>query len=130
MVVLDSSGYCRTGRAENARKPISRISRLTTVARTGRRMKRSVKRMASGPGSVGRNLVGCLQRLGLDDGDDRSRPELQLARGSDDIARTDAGEDRHLIVETRTGLDEHPGRFHHRLALVIGSVLLDREDRI
>src|SRR5205809_3675334 len=44
--VFDSFGYCRIGRFVAARKPISRISRLTTTDRTGRLMKISVKTIA------------------------------------------------------------------------------------
>src|ERR1700722_1331739 len=44
--VFDSFGYCRTGRLVAARKPIRRISRLTTRANTGRLMKISVQTIA------------------------------------------------------------------------------------
>src|SRR5664280_1666288 len=45
-IALLLTGYCRTLSSEIERQPISRINRLTTVASTGRRMKRSVKFMA------------------------------------------------------------------------------------
>ena len=45
MVVFDSSGYCRTCRLKAALRPMSRMSRLTTEASTGRRMKMSVNDM-------------------------------------------------------------------------------------
>ena len=48
--VFDSFGYCRIGRTVAARKPISRISRLTTTDSTGRLMKISVKAIAGHPG--------------------------------------------------------------------------------
>ncbi len=48
MVALSRFGYWRTGNDTSALAPTSRISRLTTVARTGRRMKRSVKDMMEG----------------------------------------------------------------------------------
>ena len=38
-------GYCRTGSAVRDLRPSTRISRLTTVASTGRRTKISVKRI-------------------------------------------------------------------------------------
>src|SRR6478609_4388033 len=47
MTVFDSFGYCRIGSVVAARRPISRISRLTTTDRTGRLMKMSVKRIAA-----------------------------------------------------------------------------------
>jgi len=37
------TGYWRTGNPRMARRPITKIARLTTIARTGRRMKMSVK---------------------------------------------------------------------------------------
>src|ERR1700751_3679232 len=59
IVVFDSLGYWRICRPVIALRPISRISRLTTSASTGRRMKMSVKdtsqfrvRVAGGFGAV------------------------------------------------------------------------------
>ena len=46
IVVFDSFGYWRICRPVIALRPISRISRLTTSASTGRRMKMSVKDMS------------------------------------------------------------------------------------
>ena len=46
IVVFDSFGYWRICRPVIAFSPISRISRLTTSASTGRRMKMSVKDMS------------------------------------------------------------------------------------
>src|SRR5580658_4740752 len=43
IVVFDVSGNCRTCSLKAAMPPIRRMSRLTTLASTGRRMKRSVK---------------------------------------------------------------------------------------
>ena len=42
-VALSSCGYCRTLSVRIAWKPAMRMTRLTTIARTGRRMKMSVK---------------------------------------------------------------------------------------
>src|SRR5579863_3778360 len=41
--VFDKRGYCRIGNTVAARKPIKRISRLTTTESTGRLMKISVQ---------------------------------------------------------------------------------------
>ena len=41
--VFDSFGYCRIGNTIAARRPIRRISRLTTTDSTGRLMKISVQ---------------------------------------------------------------------------------------
>src|SRR5258708_30512905 len=51
--VFDSFGYCRIGNTVAARRPINRISRLTTTDRTGRLMKISVKAIADYPGPSG-----------------------------------------------------------------------------
>src|SRR4029450_5385311 len=77
MVVLEVFGNCRTGRLKPEARPISRISRLTTVASTGRRMKMSVNDMGSRllPGPV----FGPRQRLGVVDADAGARIELDLA---------------------------------------------------
>src|SRR5262249_41378202 len=45
--VVESFGYWRIGSTIAARRPISRISRLTTTDRTGRLMKISVKTIAA-----------------------------------------------------------------------------------
>src|ERR1700751_1674428 len=45
--VFESFGYCRIGSTIAARKPISRISRLTTIDSTGRLIKISVKAIAA-----------------------------------------------------------------------------------
>src|SRR6476469_1045763 len=80
IVVLVSSGYCRIGSLASDWRPMSRISRLTTVARTGRLMKMSVKRMAAGLFRRARHLrlgqgavvdpdLGALLQLQLTDND-------------------------------------------------------------
>src|SRR4029450_3977334 len=79
MVVLVSSGYCRIGSFDSDWSPIRRISRLTTVARTGRLMKMSVKRMSGvfrrsrhlglGQGTVVDLDLGALCQLQLPDND-------------------------------------------------------------
>ncbi|WGS24125.1 MULTISPECIES: hypothetical protein [unclassified Bradyrhizobium] len=45
--VFDNLGYCRIGKTVAARKPISRIRRLTTMDNTGRLMKSSVNAIAT-----------------------------------------------------------------------------------
>src|SRR3954470_5285982 len=79
IVVLVSSGYCRIGSLASDWSPMSRIIRLTTVARTGRLMKMSVKRMAGlfrrarhlrlGQGAVVDPDLGALLQLQLTDND-------------------------------------------------------------
>src|SRR6185436_14516962 len=58
MTVFDSFGYCRIGNTLAARKPIRRISRLTTTARTGRLMKISVKAITNYPGEFSNHWSG------------------------------------------------------------------------
>src|SRR3954467_6752724 len=98
MTVFCSSGYCRTVRSKNARAPISRISRLTTIASTGRRMKRSVKRM----GLFLRNLGRLLQALLVRQDDLGGVVQLQLATDHDQVALADALQHRDLAVEAGT----------------------------
>src|SRR5882724_9918278 len=47
--VFDSFGYCRIGSTVAARRPINRISRLTTTDKIGRLMKISVMAIADHP---------------------------------------------------------------------------------
>jgi hypothetical protein len=52
-VALSSFGYWRTFSVRIAWSPAMMITRLTTIASTGRRMKRSVNFMAVTPAAVG-----------------------------------------------------------------------------
>ena len=52
MTAMSLRGYCRTLSARIDCKPAIRMTRLTTIARTGRFMKRSVNRIVSFPFSV------------------------------------------------------------------------------
>src|SRR4029077_11069166 len=55
--VFDSFGYCRIGNTVAARRPIRRISRLTTTDKTGRLMKISVMAIADHPGKYALDRV-------------------------------------------------------------------------
>src|SRR3954465_10400338 len=85
ITVFDSFGYWRIGRLVAARKPISRISRLTTTESTGRLMKISVIAIAtvSLAVSVARRLRGNLGRGIGRDGDGGARLQLELADRDD-----------------------------------------------
>src|SRR6185312_1668669 len=100
-------GYCSTGSELIARKPSARIIRLTTVARTGRRMKRSVRRM--GRASFFRDLrIGAEGNADLVvDLDRRTVVELVLPRAHHDSAGLDSGQDRDLVTSRVAGLHEH-----------------------
>src|SRR5512141_1360843 len=77
------TGYWRMLSSSIDRQPISRIKRLTTVARTGRLMKRSVNFMAAGSvvlRSRGRIAAG---RNRVVDRDRGTVAEFELAGGDD-----------------------------------------------
>src|SRR5580704_130245 len=87
--VFDNFGYCRIGSVVAARKPISRIKRLTTTDSTGRLMKISVqaiamklRRVGSVTGRIGRNWRWRIGR----DRYRRARLQLELADGDHAIA--------------------------------------------
>src|SRR3954464_128616 len=124
MTVFDSFGYCRIGSVVAARRPISRISRLTTTDRTGRLMKISVKRIAAisisltckahDPAvpdhaatwavSVSRRLRRSRRgRVGRDR-HRRARLQLELADGNDLVARLQALDDLSTAVDPVAGL--------------------------
>src|SRR5215831_19021760 len=102
-------GYCRTESVRIAWMPAIRITRLTTIARTGRLMKRSVNFMAfrslpSAVHGVRRRVVAGL-RLVVDL-DGRPVSELEDTRGHDLLAGLQAREDRDLVAAAGPDLDE------------------------
>src|SRR5262245_59042600 len=103
MVVLVSSGYCRIGSFHSDWSPISRISRLTTVARTGRLMKMSVKRMS---GLFRRSRHLGLGERAVVDPDLGALRQLQLADNDHQLARLDALIDRHPVIAGLAGSHE------------------------
>src|SRR5688572_31316910 len=106
---LSSCGYCCTGRALMARQPISTITRLTTIARTGWRMKTSViERMRclrparSAGGQLGRGLG---RRCCGSGRDQRGIAQLEGAGRGDLLTGLEAGFDQHFAPEERARLD-------------------------
>src|SRR5258705_7804571 len=101
---LSILGYCCTGSVVSARHPISTMTRLTTIARTGCLMKMSVNdfRMMSSP-SAGADSIG---RLGFGDGDEDGVAQLERARGGDAFARGEAVDDHDVVTEHGTGCHE------------------------
>src|SRR6202035_855127 len=78
--VFDSFGYCRIGSVVAARKPISRISRLTTTDSTGRLMKISVQIIVTGSEFSITRRRGRNRRRGVGrDRDRRAGLQLDLA---------------------------------------------------
>src|SRR6185312_10870970 len=122
MVALSVFGYWRIGRDVTARKPSTRISRLTVAARTGRLMKRSVNFMGEPaadslqgnyfqlviPAFLGMSRQKSLlhrMRIRTERGlhlvvdvDRRVVAQLQLATGDDHVARLDAGQHGDLVT--------------------------------
>src|SRR5277367_6236143 len=100
-------GYWRTDRLASDRAPSTRISRLSVVARTGLRMKMSVKFIASLSLFL-RGRIGTVQRLNTVV-DDKRRAVLEL----DAPARHNfgsglhPGEDRHLVTASRSHGNEY-----------------------
>src|ERR1039458_6123329 len=90
---LSLRGYCRTMRVRIAWTPAIRITRFTTSASTGRRMKRSVKDFMGAPGgsTVGRargHVVLGRQIVVLDDR--HAIAELEDARADNTIPGLEA----------------------------------------
>jgi hypothetical protein len=113
-------GYWLIGRLNNARRPSTTISRLITLASTGRLMKMSVKFMARYPQcscGVGFGLFAGCTLLSITDR--RAVLQLVLAAGDHGLAFLDAGEHGHLVAPGRAGRDEHLLRHQLRIALVI-----------
>src|SRR5215212_8669904 len=87
-------GYCRTLSEEIACKPAIKMTRLTTSARTGRRMKRSVKVFTGGESTVGRfrRELGFRRELVIDD-DVHAVAQLEDPRAHDQLVHFHAVRD-------------------------------------
>src|SRR5438270_12768022 len=81
------------------------MSRLTTLARTGRRTKMSVKRMS---GLFARARAQRLQSSVRIDAHARIRLQLDLAFADDELAGFHAFIDRHLVLAHVAGANEPP----------------------
>src|SRR6187549_2532669 len=99
---LSILGYCCTGSVVSARHPISTMTRLTTIARTGCLMKMSVNdfRMVGSP-SASADAIGL--RLGFGDGNEHRVAQLERAGGGDAFAGGEAVDDHDLVAEHGTG---------------------------
>src|SRR5437868_13512427 len=105
MAAFSLRGYCRTLSERTACTPAITISRFTTIASTGRRMKRSVNFMVSIPNAGPGSLV--VRRLGGDFSDRRqvvaqgqraAVVQLEGAARDDGLAGLEAGEDRDEVA--------------------------------
>src|SRR5690606_35548717 len=115
-------GYWRITSLLKAWKPSRMISRLTTVARTGRRMNGSVKAIADSLASgllPSAGLVVPGQRLVVDDGHMGAVVQLELAGGHHALAGGEALEHQLHAVAALAGLDETALDHQARLALVV-----------
>src|SRR5277367_2984657 len=91
-------GYWRTDRLASDRAPSTRISRLSVVARTGLRMKMSV-RFIAGLLLFLRSRIGVIQRLNtVVDDKRRAILEFDTPARYDLGSSLDAGEDSHLVT--------------------------------
>src|SRR4051794_40349685 len=113
-------GYWLTGRPDSARSPSTTISRLTTIASTGRRMKMSVKfmRRASLFLRLRVRVVGRLDAVVHRDR--RAVLQLVLPAAHHHLAGLQALDDGDLVAARRAGLDEDLLGDELRLALRIG----------
>src|SRR6478752_6982025 len=119
-------GYWLIGSVNTDRRPSTTISRLTTMASTGRRMKMSVKFTLF----FLRRRRGVVRGLHLVvDRDGRVVLELELAAGDHLVALLQAGQDRHLVAARRSCGHEHllghrsAGRRRRRALRVLGRLL-------
>src|ERR1019366_3658074 len=114
---LSSLGYCLTLSDRIAWKPAMTITRLTTIARTGRRTKMSVSFMIALP------IVRVRRELRVDldlvvHGDGRPVSKLEGARADDVLPGRDAVDDRHEVAPG--GADAHELLPRHLRGLVAG----------
>src|SRR6185437_11777546 len=101
MTPFSVCGNCVTGSWKMARRPSTRMSRLMTADRTGRRTKRSVIFTPS-PSMLLRSRIGLVERQhAVVHGELRAVLDLQLAAADDDIARLEALDDGHLVASRR-----------------------------
>src|SRR5258708_6104165 len=108
-------GYWRTLSDRQAWTPAMMMTALTTMARTGRRMKRSVKEVfmtgkaRSGTGRSGIFRFGRKLRVGGElvvDHHGHARAQLENTTGDDRLVRLQAGYDRDKITPGLAEADE------------------------
>src|SRR5487761_486572 len=101
MTPFSVCGNCVTGSWKMARRPRTRMSRLMTAERTGRRTKRSVSFTRASSVLLG-SRVGLVERQHAVVNDElRSILDLHLAAADDDIAGIEPLDDRHLVASRR-----------------------------
>src|SRR6185312_11046089 len=119
-------GYWLTGRLPTDRNPSTRINRLMTIARTGRRMNRSVN-FTNRPSLFLRRGVRVVQRLNaVVDAQRRAVLQFELSAGDYGVALGHALENGDLISPGRPRRDEHLLRLE--LCMAFRILLLDRDE--
>src|SRR5215510_15010051 len=127
--VFESFGYCRIGSTIAARKPINRISRLTTTDSTGRLMKISVHDIAWPQKSVARRLRRNRRRRIGRDRHSGAGLQLELAERDHAVTGLQTLENLGAAVDAIACLHEGARGNEAGLA-VLGLLLLDQEHGI
>src|SRR5258708_4644678 len=135
-------GYWRTDNERHAWMPAMTITRLTTIARTGLRMNRSVKEevfmegradeseAAAGSGVLRFRRDLGIEREGVVDHDVRAGAQLEDAGGHDHIAGLQAVDDAHQVTPPSPPADELLAEHLRRLAALFVLLLGDDENGI
>src|SRR5580658_6508460 len=100
-------GYWLTGKLPTERRPSTRISRLMTIASTGRRMKMSVKFMARASLFLRRRVLFVQRLHAIVDAHRRAVLQFELPAGDHRRPLGYALQDRDLISSRRPRGDEH-----------------------
>src|SRR5579862_489033 len=126
-MALTVRGNCSTGMVQRVRSPNTRMKRLTTVARTGRRIKRSVKPPMNAPSLfVSRMRVGVVRDLDrVIDLQERPVAQLELPGGYYLLPIFDAAQHRDLVAARIAGGNEGLARGSNRLAVGILGRIID-----
>src|ERR1700681_4925597 len=110
-------GYCRIGNVPTERNPSTRMSRLMTIASTGRLMKMSVKFIAVRL-LIRRRGIGVVRRLHrIVDDEARAVAQLELAGADHGVAGIDTFGHRDLVAARLAGGDE--GRVGDEMVVTI-----------
>src|SRR5882762_11685764 len=125
-IAFSVCGYWLTGKLPTDRKPSTRISRLMTIASTGRLMKRSVKFMAGTSLFLRRRALVVQRPHGVVDAHRRAVLQFELPTGDHHRPLGHALQDRDLISTGRPRGDEHLLRLELRIAFRIS--LIDRDE--
>src|SRR5580700_9665954 len=119
-------GYWLTGKLPTERRPSTRISRLITIARTGRRMNRSVKFMVRASLFLRRRILFVQRLHAVVDAQRRAVLQFELPAGDHRCPLGYALQDRDLISPSRSRGDEYLLRLQLRIAFRV--LLVGRDE--